>query len=250
LSLAFEDFAHQFFSTPPLFNMLFRGSAAFLLWISIAAASPLSKRVTPPNGADVYIPDGNGNLVQGALANSPDGTPGPFSLIYQGVANCEIGFPNTLNFAEFCNQRTTVVYGKGIKISPDVDCRGLATCSQTQTTSFTATSSFAIQAGLDIPLVTPAIKAAAKLQATKTWTDSSTQSQSLVFVSKPSAYGHMVFFPYMQKACGYSVQVEVNSIVGYDVYSCGYTPLTLSNGQPDGASRLLYSTDARLAANI
>ncbi|KAI9764679.1 MAG: hypothetical protein M1839_005791 [Geoglossum umbratile] len=231
--------------------MLFRVSAALLLWISIASSSPLTKRLQVPDNTDIYVPDGNGNLVKGPIAASPDGTPAPFDVVYQNDGACDgrtqSGGSGLFSIkVQFCNQQTAIVYGPAVKISPDIDCVGLASCAQTHTQSFTTTSSFAINGGIDVPLATEAIKVTAKLAVTKTWTDSSTQSDAFTFTPKPGAKGHMVFFPYIQKACGYAVQTKQliplspffpyspPEISNYDAVSCGSTPLLLSNGQPDG----------------
>ncbi|KAI9865212.1 MAG: hypothetical protein M1813_002532 [Trichoglossum hirsutum] len=231
--------------------MLFRVSAALLLWISIASSSPLTKRIQAPANTDIYVPDGNGNLVPGAIPASPDGTTGPFDVVYQNDGPCDSrgqkGGSGLFNDeVQFCNQQTAIIYGPAIKISPDIDCVGLNSCAQTHTQTFTTTSSFAINAGIDIPLATEAIKVTAKLAVTKTWTDTSTQSDAFTFTPKSGAKGHMVFFPYMQKACGYAVQTKQviplpplfpynpPEISNYDAISCGSTPLLLSTGQPDG----------------
>jgi hypothetical protein len=238
--------------------MLPKISTAVLVWSFITSASPtdvgagmrLAKRLEAPENTDIWVPDGNGTLVPGVMASSaPDGTPGPFDVVYQNNEPCDGRTSRSLVFwgyrySEFCNQQTAIVYGEAIKVSPDIDCSGLVSCSETHTSSTTTSSSFSVNPALDVQLGSNAIKLTAKLAAAKTWIDTTSQTDSFTFTPRPGSKGHMVFFPYMQKACGPLLQTTFSllplppstQITGYDVASCGYTPLALQNGQPDGVS--------------
>jgi hypothetical protein len=242
--------------------MLPKISTALLVWSFIASASPtdldpgmrLAKRLEAPENTDIWVPDGNGNLVPGVMATSaPDGTPGPFDVVYQNNEPCDARTSGSLvlwgyRSLGFCNQQTTIVYGEAIKVSQDIDCSGLVSCSETHTSSIATSSSFSVNPGLDAQLGPNAIKLTAKLAASKTWIDTTSQTDSFTFTPRPGSKGHMVFFPYMQKACGPLLQTTFSvlplppskQITGYDVASCGYTPLALQNGQPDGVSLTHY----------
>jgi hypothetical protein len=238
--------------------MLHTSCLAFLLWSCIALSSPLDKKlglhnaqvlkrvVAPPN-SDIYVSDGNGNLVEGVIAASPDGLLSPYDTVFQADGTCDrrpVIYTPPDQIASvavnFCNQNTAVVYGSPIKISPDIDCSGLASCSETHALAITATSTFSYTVGEDFQYgISDAIKLTAKLGVTQTWADTTTSTDALTFTPKPGSRGHMVFFPYMLKACGYTVKTNLyfgELIIHYDPMSCGYTPMTLSNQHPDGVS--------------
>lgn len=240
----------------------------FLFWMlsaSVNAAAisqqetkyPLAKRVELPDNMDIYIPDGKGNLVEGVETSSPDGTPAPYDVVFTADGSCDgrtsqSGTISGFNSAKFCNQNTMVVYGAAVKITPDIDCTGLASCSETRTTAITTSSSFNINFGVDgggdVGLAGKALKLTAKLAAGKTWTDTTAQTDSFTFTPKPGSKGHMLFYPYVQNACGFMLQTQTIVTVigksttvvrGYDPASCGTSPLTLSNGQADGVGQFL-----------
>ncbi|KAI9782825.1 MAG: hypothetical protein M1839_004576 [Geoglossum umbratile] len=230
--------------------------AGLQLWGIVTSASPiyaesgthLARRAQLDN-TDIWASDGNGHLAPVANSLSPDGTPAPFDILFTSDGSCTRDSSVSpggagLTQARFCNQQTAVAYGPAMKVSPDIDCSGLAACSETHTSSFTTTSSSSISGGVDVPLAFQAIKLTARLSGTRTWTDSSTQTDSFTFTPRPNSKGHMVFFPYMIKACGFVLQSLITypipnfpvteTITGYDPVACGYTPLILENGQPDG----------------
>jgi hypothetical protein len=223
----------------------------------------LAKRDQLAN-TDIWVPitSGGGSLVPAGSAlatlgtpenNSPDGTPAPYDILFRSDGTCDTGSKTSngikVTTSKFCNQQTAVVYGQAMKVSPDIDCSGLQSCSESHTSSFTTSSSHSINPSVDANLGFQAIKIAAKFSGTISWTDSSTQTNAFSFTPRPGSKGHMLFFPYMVKACGFILQtVTINPIPswppivqteGYDPMACGYTPLLLPSGQPDGVSLIL-----------
>ncbi|KAI1379855.1 hypothetical protein F4677DRAFT_407833 [Hypoxylon crocopeplum] len=243
---------------------------SLLSWSAVVLSTPLKTKDAPMKRQDntnSLVDDGNGSLVPGVYpAGSQDGLPFPGDMIYESDGSApsrgdqviESPSGSILNWMNtyHATQKTTIVFGPPMKITEDVDCTGVS-CSQTQTTIVTVTDSFQLTVGVDIPIniavsITNAIKATAKLGVSKTWTTATASTSSRTWTPERGTRGHVVFFPYMFKACGptYITGATLEYNTGYfdervsGIYpnTCGYTPMTLADGRPDGVS-LITSFD-------
>ncbi|KAI0006724.1 hypothetical protein F4779DRAFT_595085 [Xylariaceae sp. FL0662B] len=223
--------------------------SSLLLCGSLISANPLAKRATQPSNAEIWVPDGNGNLKPAdfSAVNFPDGIPGPGDTVFE-ADHCDDNEQSVKDkFANWrlywCNIRTQVVYGQPVKISPDVNCAATQTCAITHTDTVAIAEAFQVSGGTDFAGdIAKIIKATAKLAAAKTWTTTTTKTDSIAFTPKQGSKGHMVFFPYYFQACGphFSIKEAFDgtkppfSYHAYDPMVCGLSPLTLSDGKPDG----------------
>ena len=234
-------------------------STAILISLTSARAvsqpdvAQLSKRAEAPDNIDLWTLDGDELKPNGDIKSqgSPDGTPAPFDVTFTSDGHCDFSkyhshTDSVANYrSTFCTQRTAIVHGDPVKISPDIDCAGLQSCSETHTNSVTVSSAKQITSSVNFNAdLFQTIKSTASLGGSKTWTDTTSSTDSHTFTPKPGSKGHMVFFPYMYKTCGqlftikgsFSPREPPFSYYVMDTVDCGFTPVTLPSGAPDGVS--------------
>lgn len=182
---------------------------SLLSWSSVVLSTPLRSEdglAKRQGSGNWLVDDGTGKLVpEVGPTESPDTTHQPGDMIYEsdgsppplgdsaweGPLGDILGWMNTYHNT----QKTVVVWGPPQKITEDVDCTGVASCSLTQTSAFTVTDSFSLNINVDLPIniqtsISNAIKATAKLGGSKTWTKSTTNTNSKTWVPEKGSKGH------------------------------------------------------------
>lgn len=211
--------------------------------VLIAFISPAIAQSSPANLAnlDILVVDGD-TLVRGVAATNTDVHPGDVTFI--GDGSCKIAFvlPFFTCAPNFCSVQTIAVAGTPIQASPDIDCSGVQSCSETHTQSVTVSSSKAVTGGISASngdVISKAIKATANLGGTYTWSDAEMTGTSFSFTPKAGDKGHIVFVPYMLEACGTYYRFIDDIYCTVDEYipmTCAQTPYRIGSGEPAGVS--------------
>lgn len=199
---------------------------------------------SPPDltNLDILVPDGD-TLVRGVSATSAgDFHPGDKTFIGDGSCKYQLTIPWLTCKPNFCSVQTIAVAGVPIQASPDIDCSGVQSCSETHTQSVTVTSTTAITGSVSVAngdVISKAIKATASLGGGVTWSDSATTTTTFSFTPNPRDKGHIMFVPYMLEACGtyYTFFDDlICSVSEFVPMSCAQTPFKIGSGEAAGVS--------------